>query len=654
MSTKPSRTRLIMLLLTAIMMTACGPPEATDEPPMSPQEDTPVVEDELETSTFPSSIERPDLLPVRAGSWSMVPVDPESDWETFMTPTFIGGIVLDGIYIWAASSGGLLRWDRSSGEVLQHLAPAVPLANNHLSQILLLNDTLYMSGRGGLAIYDREGQWQVYDEDEIGLELGYRTPLAEKDGEIWIAGDDGIAQLSADGIWETHYLDAEFRSDEIGSGVVAIATAEQGLYVQVATGLPADEHSQSLLFSDGEWTPVDMPNLTYLQSPDGVLWKGDDETVLTSSDDGQTWEVVFEHEDDVTPLAYDDEGRLYVSSDDTILVLREGEIVERYCFTDYGPHLNYINIIREDEDGRVWIATDGWGMSMFDGSTWRYWEPGNSDMREDAVRGLQVANGKVIAGTHSCAGCGGLNILDIETEQWVSYWPDNSPLSGGGVGGIAIDSDGKAYLPTSFGVLDIYDGENWEHIPMPLPDRYMLTTEDGLIDANGDYWVGTGGLGLWRYDGETWYVYAIEGTIYALAMDQAGRLWISGEIGLVVRDEHDVWHLYTSEELPFETGWFSDLAIDADGRIWMSSPSDLFVFNGREFQSFDPGVVGEGSWGGALAFSQDGSLWVEAGDGLARFRGEPEIGSFAGIGLRPYGSADEADLLVDAEEMVAP
>lgn len=310
--------------------------------------------------------------------------------------------------------------------------------------------------------------------------------------------------------------------------------------------------------------------------------------------------------------------------------------------------LRYINILEWDNDGRLWVATDGVGLSMFDGEQWYNWQPETSDIREDAIRGMAVANGKVYAGTFGSAASGGVNILDIETGRWTNFWPEESPLSGGGVGGIAVDSFGRVYFPTAVGILDVYDGENWEHIPMPLPDGYLLWTTEGLIDDDGNYWLATGGFGLWKYDGTDWVVYGIPGNLEALAVDQAGRLWVGGEIGLVVRDLDETWNLYTSEELPFEN-WIQDIAVDAEGRVWVITFQSLFVFNGQQCQAFSTDVVGTKYWGDALAFDQEGGLWMEAGDGLAVFRGSPNNGPFVELSLRPAQKVPESDIIVSLD-----
>lgn len=587
--------------------------------------------------------------PLPEAHWIMADGDVVNDWEIYRSVIDISGIVPDGRIIWAASNGGLLRWERDTGNLTQYLAPRFPLPSNNLSQVLLHEGELYISGYGGLALFDRQDTWALYTGEDTGLTMGHFVPMAMVDDVLWIGGEDGLAQLFPDGHWETVRAgENTFPSNNIHK----IVPRDDGVYVVVALGPTVHDERQVMRFANGVWEIVDRPLMVYFETPDGSLWKGENHTLFKSTDQGLTWKRILETDRYIQPRAFDTQGRVYASKDDTIYVLEKDQVEETYRFAEIGPELNFINIIEWDESGRLWIATDGRGLTMFDGERWHNWQPETSEIRDDAIRGLAISNGKLYAGTFGSAGSGGVNVFDIEAERWTNFWPGESPLSGGGVGGIAIDSQGRVYFPTAVGILDIYDGENWEHIPMPLPAGYILTTSEGLFDEDGNYWVGAGGRGLWKYNGSEWFVYDVPGHVNALAFDQDGRLWVGTSTGLVVRDLSKNWHLYTTEELPLGNGWVQDVTVDADGRVWIISANSLVMFNGQEYQSFPSEIVGATLWGDALAFDLQGNLWMEAGWGLACFRGTPEIPPFTELKLSPNRTIPEGKLLHELGSVV--
>lgn len=302
------------------------------------------------------------------------------------------------------------------------------------------------------------------------------------------------------------------------------------------------------------------------------------------------------------------------------------ETLDEWTICSY-PGLGAINIIECDEAGRMWIGTDGWGLLMFDGQYWYNWQPENrSDMREDAIRGLAIHDNKVYAGVFGHYAGGGVQIYDIEKDQWINLWPDDSELSGGGVGGIAVDNNGRAYFPTAEGILDIYHDGTWEHIIMtPSSPCNYIYTYDGLFDGIGNYWLATQRCGLWRYDGDKWKIYSLfegQASIVSLAVDHEGNLWVGTSRGLAVYTLDGTWYTCTSDESPFCEGWQTDIAVDSQGLIWIVSQNKLSVFNGQDWQTFTPDVAGAEHWGWAVECDQQGRVWVATFHDLAIFSGQ--------------------------------
>lgn len=561
--------------------------------------------------------------------WELASEGRASDWQVYLTGSDVSDIALDGDVLWAASNGGLLRWERSTGSVVQYLAPTFPLPSNSLSDVLLYEGKLYISGKGGVAIFDRQEQWTLYTEADIGMPIGFHAPMAMVEDVLWVVGESGLAYLFPNGHWEHTYYGQdtlpEYQIDQL-------RVRDLEAYIVVALGPTTDAERRVLRLNDGVWQEVDDLTLQYLETPDGALWKALYSEVFKSTDGGLTWTTVLA-DDRYCLLLVDTDGRVYVAADDTVLVLENDAIVERYSFTDGGPELNYINIIQWDEAGRLWIATDGRGLTLFDGERWYNWQDGDAGMREDCIRGMALGAGKLYAGTHGSAGTGGVNVLDIATLTWTNFWPGESELSGGGVDGIAVDAGGRVYFPTSVGVLDIFDHGDWAHHVIPaLPERHIFSFSEAVLDAQGNYWVGIVGFGLYRYDGQNWILYEMPGDVTALELDATGRLWVGTTNGLIVRDVGEQWFYYGRDALPVQQTWINDIAVDLMGRAWIITTQDLLVFNGQEWRAFSSDVAGTSVWGDAVGIDIHGNVWVEVGQGLAQYRGELDFASFTELG----------------------
>ncbi|MBN1920275.1 MAG: hypothetical protein JW892_03450 [Anaerolineae bacterium] len=579
--------------------------------------------------------------------WALAPGGAASEWQVYLTGSDISGLALDGDVLWAASNGGLLRWERATGSVVQYLAPAFPLPGNSLSQVLLHAGQLYISGKGGVAIFDRQEQWTLYTEADIGMPIGYHAPIAMVEESLWVVGENGLAVLFPDGHWETTLYGQDTLPDY---PISRIWLQDSKVMIVVALGPTVDDERRIFRLNDGVWQAVDDLSLQYLQTPAGVLWKAGHGELRKSTDGGLTWTTVLAG-GSVFPLLVDAEGRLFVADDDTILVLENDVIVESYDFTAAGPELNFINILQWDASGRLWIATDGRGLTLFDGENWLNWQDGNAGMREDCIRGMALGDGQLYAGTHSSAGTGGVNVLDLATLTWTNLWPGESELSGGGVDGIAVDGQGRVYFPTAAGVLDIYDHGSWEHHVIPaLPSSHIFGFSEAVLDPYGIYWVGIDGFGLYRYDGQNWTWFDLPGDVTALALDSVNRLWVGTTAGLLVRDVDHRWFTYGADVLPAETPWLTDIALDAAGRAWMITRQDLLVFNGQEWRApFSPEVVGASMWGDALALDAAGHVWVATDWGLAEYRGALDLAGFAGLESATWVQ-DEAEIAQELDE----
>ena len=570
----------------------------------------------------------PTLEPPAASNWRWVVANEKSntEWLTYSSSDYVSTIVIDGDDIWAVGGGGLLRWTRATQTVTQYLAPQVPLPSNNLTDLVLHDGQLYISGDNGVAVFDRDSRWLKYDSASIGLADADFGDMEMIDDVLWVGSDHGLARLYPDGHWNV--IQAGPQTFPLPN-IERIVPRPDGVYLAIADGEFYNQTKTAVVrYTNDQWSVVTVELPTALTAADGTWWTGEEGQLLKSVDQGKNWTVAYQGDRWIKPLSFDAAGRLYLYEDYAIKILQDDRIVETYRFADVGPELNYVNLIKHDAAGRIWIGTDGRGLTMFDGQQWHNWQPENSAIREDAIRGMAVTDGKVYLGLFGCAGCGGVSIYDVDADHWTNLWPGESELSGGGVGGIAIDAQGRAYFPTSEGVLDIYDNGQWSHIKMTPALRYtVLSAEAGLFDRNGHYWVATSGLGfgVWEYDGEIWRTYLNGYDARALALDAAGRIWVAASQGLAVRDLDQEWYLYTPANSELADEWISTVETDSAGRVWALSNNGLHIFNGKEWEVIKPQTVGAFIWGDDVEFDAQGHAWIGTSDGVAVFRGKPNI-----------------------------
>lgn len=295
---------------------------------------------------------------------------------------------------------------------------------------------------------------------------------------------------------------------------------------------------------------------------------------------------------------------------------------------DLGADVQHIHVIQRDAAGLMWVAADR-RLLRFDG---RHWVDGKSQLLEPwpwEIQGLGVTPDAVYVGLTRTGRDGGIGVYDRSAEIWSITLAGEGQLNWGGIRGIATDAQGTVLLPTAGGTIIQVNGEQWQERPMPIPfGEDPPLNHDGLLDPAGRYWLATD-RGIWELQSGTWAVHPTPGVVTSLAGDAQGRLWAGTSAGLLMHDIDDTWYHYPPAAYDTGTSWISDVAVDAGGRIWVLTRPGLAIFNGQDWQTISPQVVGSTHWGETLAFDRQGQLWVALPDArIAVFRGQVDIEPF--------------------------
>ena len=290
----------------------------------------------------------------------------------------------------------------------------------------------------------------------------------------------------------------------------------------------------------------------------------------------------------------------------------------------------FSNIIEQDTQGRMWLATDGHGLLMFDGKEWHNWQPENrKDMSYDALRTMAISDTKIYAGAYGSSDGGNLLVYDIGNDEWKTISPGENSLRNNVIGGVALKPTGELYAMTKDG-LDILDKDTWLYQSNPLESGSILhTVDDALFDKDGNYWMATSN-GIWKFDGKDWVSYTAgkrdlpSNGVNALAIDHDGRIWAATTAGLAVFS-NGKWFAFSSGEYPWYQGWLDNVAIDSQNRVWVTSRDVVSVYNGTEAILFTPDIIGESLWSSAIGFDKDGCVWIDISLGLAVFQGNVDL-----------------------------
>ena len=254
-------------------------------------------------------------------------------------------------------------------------------------------------------------------------------------------------------------------------------------------------------------------------------------------------------------------------------------------------------------DERVWIGTLGYGIAVFDGSTWtRYTAASTSGgLVSDYVHVVAVDGDQVWVGTAD-----GVSHFDVNSSTWVTYTTANSSLPHNSVTGIDFSNVGypDVYRAQFFAT---YAGLAQHHQEGVVDQWTVLTTansqlahnrvhdvaiDEGLLTAIGDdvFWIVTAG-GVNRVASAVWTTYTnttaspctvIESATDVAIDEKGGRVWfgtdrtwqvdaLDGQGACMFDNSAGTWHLFDSGNSGLQDDTVKDLAVDAEGRVWFAT-----------------------------------------------------------------------------------
>lgn len=225
---------------------------------------------------------------------------------------------------------------------------------------------------------------------------------------------------------------------------------------------------------------------------------------------------------------------------------------------------NWVSGVAVTSDGKTYFATDGGGLTLFDGATRKTYNTANSGIPSNYLTAVAADKSRVWVGTF------GAGVARLEGDQWTKF-----TLASDYINGIALDANGVPWVATDDGAF-AFDGTAWTHLTQAagLASNRVLSIAGG---PDGRLWFGTD-RGATVYDGRRYRTYKTtdglsDNAVRALTVDASNRVWFGTARGVSVLDGAN-WKTYTSADgLPDD--FITALAVDARGNAWVGTPRGL-------------------------------------------------------------------------------
>ena len=331
---------------------------------------------------------------------------------------------------------------------------------------------------------------------------------------------------------------------------------------------------------------------------------------------------------------------------------RKTNTLTQYSFHDGHPSdalPTGVMSMLEDHDGTMWFATLGNGILKFDREGRKFvryrHDPTNPDsLAEDDVAALfQDHEGNIWAGLHM------MTPTRFSTRpplfESFKHEPGNpNSLRGSMVNSIYQDHQGTLWIG-SIDALYRVDRNTGKYTVLSLAGPGLSPRPTTIVeDRSGFLWVGTGGLGLTRYDPKTGQLKTFRHSptdpfslsndnVTQLFIDHAGTLWATTFDGLNRFDA--ATSRFTVYKLEKRGAAQIDIAVTEDGQgaIWMGTHSSGLQrldptteqFKVYRHNANDPTSLSN-SRVNSVHFDHSGTMWVGTQNGLGNF--DPRTSGF--------------------------
>ena len=626
-------TQVLLLLTICALLAACSAGDGS-----TPQDTVPASTNafKAEQSSAP-----PALPPT--------PLPPGGDWQEFVGINQVEGVAFapDGS-LWAATEGGLVRWDLAEDSYVQYTAGAGLASNQVMGVAFGLDGSLWAATLGGISRF-HDGQWRTYTEADGLPSNAVRSIAVAPTGAVWAGTTEGAARWDGSN-WASHFAGhAIWALDIAPDGATWLAVngvgisrfdPEEGTWRTDSpdSGLPDQGVTALAVGPAGDvWAYVNWEGVWHLDAASalasgqetGASWEQAYESGLVCAveDTGRetwlgtcgsthysngdlvhgqagTWSTVEDWSELGNPairsIAAGGDGLLAVGTEKGLSVRQAG--LWRTLLG--GPTRTVVTDVAVTPNGAAWLAFGdsasdpaGGGLSRFDGQDWQYY------LGDANIQSLAVGpDGALWAG-------GG---------RWVARWAGGQwqEIAGadrldGNVIDIAPASGDITWIATQFSVYR-FDGQDWQTWPSLVP---------GAIEAgpDGTIWLSKTalsdtGCGLWYYGAEGWS--ELEGEAVCgveFAVDPSGGLWLPATDGAGLRHYADgAWQSYPVPGLSPGKGF--GLTVSAHGDLWLAYEQGLAQLAGDGWHFY------QGPWRGVLALTTapDGSLWLGTPTGAVR------------------------------------
>ncbi|MCC7303772.1 MAG: hypothetical protein IT233_14115 [Bacteroidia bacterium] len=465
--------------------------------------------------------------------------------------------------IWFACTwGGISVFDGSN---FRKIGVQDGLLSTSISGMLADGENMVIGTSSGLTVFTR-GSFKSYTEDpETHVQLQVTCLYRSAPGVIWVGTTAGLYRFANGTLTR-----AGRKATTLNGHITGISDYGQGkLFISES---PSQFYSLSVSGNE-------EPGVIHLKS------------VITSH---------------ITGTLKDAAGRMWITTmGQGILLIESGN--EIWFTRSNGLSNMNVNCVAADRSGNVWFGMNGSGFQRFRDNRFMYYT-NVPLLNSDGIFAFSSdKEGRLWVGTLG-EGAGIWDGKEMKTVSGVK----------GRVNSILNTSGGEPWIGTHEG---LYKYSGGAAVLKKLSDTLKTGVRALFEDSKGTIWVGCGGAGLFRLNGNEVKYFrqqddAYNLNVYNFVEATDGRIYFGTGDGIFFVENDKVSFLPASKELC--NSYAGSMVKDNFGNIWVGTDRCVGVYNGKSFTSYDEknGLASGTVY--LLLTDKKGNIWVGTNRGVDR------------------------------------
>lgn len=330
----------------------------------------------------------------------------------------------------------------------------------------------------------------------------------------------------------------------------------------------------------------------------------------------------------------DSRGFLWIGTEGGGISIYDGTNLQHMTQKE-GLNSNFIRAIHEDAEGTFWIASFGNGLSRYDGHAFQHYTEPNGLLNNYIFSLYGDSRGDLWLGTRD-QGVSRIRPGKNGKSDSITHFSQQEGLPETDIYDITEDQQGRLWFASLRGMvlLDPANGNKKVSILLPgeQPDKNKMRAV--FCDKKGRVWFGGEGNALYCYETSgqlTDYSSLLENkakTVLNINGDSTGRLFIGTETsGVLILEETPGSNTKRRTLLGLAQGmpsaYIRDVWPAADGKIWMATAGGgIASYNPGSFVHFTENEGLPNKIVRSIAEDASGNLWFGTEGGLARYDGQ--------------------------------